>query len=74
MFWLNADKITGAWKLHKDSCMFSTPTESKYKGINQMKRKGGWFKQETYQSAYTFFQKEHIKPEYWQPCRSCSPI
>jgi hypothetical protein len=59
VFWLNADKITGAWKLHKDSYRFCNPVESKLKGVNQMKKNGGWFKFESYPSAYTFFQKEH---------------
>jgi hypothetical protein len=74
VFWLNVDKVTCAWKLHKDSCIFCKPVESNTKGVNQMKRKGGWFKHETYQSAYTFYQKEHRHPEYWQPCRICNPV
>jgi hypothetical protein len=73
MFWLNADKVTGAWKIHKDTCRFCNPVESKVKGVNKMKRNGGWFKHETYQSAYTFFQKQHEPVEYWQPCRNCNP-
>jgi hypothetical protein len=73
VFWLNVDKVTGAWKLHKEYCRHSNPVETNQKGKNQMKTKGGWFKQDTYQSAYTFFQREHEDSEYWQPCRSCNP-
>ncbi len=73
MFWLNADKSTGAWKLHMDSCRFCKPVDTKVKGLNQMKNNGGWFKYDSYQIAFKFYQSEHMYSEYWQPCKVCNP-
>ncbi len=73
VFWLNVDKQIGVWKLHRDSCRFCNPNGTALKGVNHMKSNGGWFQFESYQGAYTFFQKDHKNIEYWQPCRTCNP-
>lgn len=73
VFWVNVNKTTGVWKLHKESCRFCNPHETSLKGINQMKKDGGWFEFKSYQSAYEVFQTDHIHLEYWQPCRNCNP-
>ena len=73
MLWLNIDKGAGVWKLHRDSCRFCKPVESRSKGVNRMKRHGGWFQVMSHQSAYDFFQTDHKYNEYWQLCKACNP-
>jgi len=73
VFWLNVDKPTGAWKLHKKSCRFCKPNETYLKGVNHMKKDGGWFEFESYQSAYKFCETDRKHFEYWQPCKICNP-
>jgi hypothetical protein len=73
VFWLNAANPTGAWKLHKETCRFCKPVESKLKGLNQMKNKGGWFNFDSYQGAFKFFQSEQVHGCYWQICKACNP-
>jgi hypothetical protein len=72
MFWLNADTPTRIWKLHRDSCLFCRPKESKAKGIGAMRGSGGWFSFNTPEEAYAFYkqQREHY---IWQPCKTCKP-
>ena len=72
MFWLNAKK-RGAWKLHRDSCRFCAPMESRWQGLNQMKKYGGWFSFETYQRALEYFESKKQHGDYWQPCKECKP-
>ena len=73
MFWLNNDRPTGVWKLHKQSCRFCKPKETTNKGLNQMKTGGGWFETESYEAALALFNKNHDFNEYWQPCKECNP-
>jgi len=73
MFWLNIDRPTGVWKLHKESCRFCNPQETRKKGLNVLKQDGGWIQVESYESAYTFFNEKHNHSEYWQPCKECKP-
>ena len=73
VFWLNVDKQQGAWKLHKEACRFCKPVESSQKGVNHMKKRGGWFQFESFQNAYEFYKTDHNNLEYWQPCRHCNP-
>ena len=73
MFWLNIDKGTGVWKLHKETCQHCIPHGTALKGVNNMKSDGGWFQIKSYQSAYKFFQSDHAHKEYWQPCKDCTP-
>ena len=63
----------GAWKLHQETCRFCTPKETHWQGLNTMRKYGGWFNFESYQSTHEFYQSDHEKPEYWQPCRECNP-
>ena len=73
MFWLNIDRSTGVWKLHRKSCRFCKPKETTNKGLNQMKTGGGWFEAESYEAALGLFTKDHGFNEYWQPCKACKP-
>jgi len=73
MFWLNIDRPTGVWKIHKESCRFCVPQETKNKGLNELKKDGGWIQKESIESAYTYFNKDHNHNEYWQPCKECRP-
>ena len=72
MFWLNADRSTRIWKLHRESCLSCKPEESKAKGVGVMKWYGGWFSFESVEEAYKFYesQEEHY---IWQPCKICKP-
>lgn len=38
-----------------------------------MKKDGGWFEFESYQSAYKFCETDRKHFEYWQPCKICNP-
>ena len=72
MFWLNVDNSTNIWKLHIDSCIYGVPRETPSKGINEMRKDGGWFEFETVHDAHVFFK--NTKPDaIWQPCRVCNP-
>jgi hypothetical protein len=73
MFWLNINRPTGAWKLHKESCRFCNPRETRNKGLNELKQNGGWIQVESYESATVYFDKKHNHNEYWQPCKECRP-
>ena len=73
MFWLNIDRPTGVWKLHKETCRFCKPRETLNKGLKQMKKDGGWFQAKTYSDALDHFNKEHGFKEYWQTCKECKP-
>jgi hypothetical protein len=72
MFWLNADKSTNIYKLHNVSCIYAVPRETEYKGIEEMKRDGGWFKFETYDEAYRYYKTTRPNA-IWQPCKVCNP-
>jgi hypothetical protein len=73
MFWLNIDRRTGVWKLHMESCRFCKPKESINKGLNLMKKDGGWLQVESVEAGFDRFNKEHDFNEYWQPCKECKP-
>jgi len=73
MFWLNVDRPTGVWKIHKDSCRFCRPQETRNKGLNELKQDGGWIQVETCEIAQAIFNKDHNHKEYWQPCKECKP-
>ena len=51
MFWLNMDISTGLWKLHVDSCRFCNPVETRFKGVNDLKKKGAWISFESAEEA-----------------------
>jgi hypothetical protein len=72
MFWLNADKTTNIYKLHRVSCRYGKPRETEYKGVDKMKRNGGWFKFASFEDAYRFYTRKKINA-IWQPCRVCNP-
>ena len=42
MFWLNVDLPWRIWKLHREECRYCKPKDSAWKGINDMRRNGGW--------------------------------
>ena len=71
VLWLNVDKPTGVWRLHKESCLFCKPIETKFKGVNKWKRQGGWFKMTSLTSAYEFFLDSRENMDYWGPCKIC---
>ena len=73
MFWVNVDKLTEIWKLHKETCRHCKPNETKLKGVNKMKDNGRWFKYETYQDAYRYYETKHGTTGYWQTCKVCNP-
>ncbi len=73
MFWINVDRPTGAWKLHKEACRFCKPKETKNKGVEELKQDGGWIQVNSYKTASDFFKTNHIHNEYWQPCKVCKP-
>jgi hypothetical protein len=73
MFWLNINRLTGAWKLHKASCRFCNPQETRNRGLNELKKDGGWIQMDSYESAREYYESDHPKNEYWQPCRRCKP-
>ena len=73
MFWLNVNRITGAWKLHKESCRFCTPKQKRVKGVNELKLHGGWIQFDSNTSAYEYYKTNHNDNEYWQPCKICKP-
>ncbi|MCW4048621.1 MAG: hypothetical protein NWE89_02685 [Candidatus Bathyarchaeota archaeon] len=70
-YWLNIDKSSKTTKLHKDPCRFCKPHNQSNKGINGLKRLGGWFRFKTIAEAKTYHKNHH--PEYlWHPCRICT--
>jgi hypothetical protein len=73
MLWINVDRSTGAWKLHKELCRYCNPKESKNKGLEELKKDGGWIQADSYKSAYELFRTNHRENEYWQPCKVCKP-
>ena len=72
MFWLNVDKINNIWKLHRESCRHAKPQDTEFKGKEEMKRNGGWFKFSSIQEAYEFFKRNN-EDAVWQPCKVCNP-
>ncbi|MFC1803815.1 hypothetical protein ACFL0D_07605 [Thermoproteota archaeon] len=72
MFWLNVSKPTGMWKLHKSTCRFCSPQETRLKGVNQMKEFGGWFEFKTPHEALVFYNENKALNSIWQPCRICN--
>lgn len=72
MFWLNVDRSTGIWKLHKETCRYVTPYETELKGVGGMREKGGWFSFMTVKEEYSFYQKKG-RDSIWQPCKICNP-
>ncbi len=73
VFWLNIARPTGVWKLHNESCRYCKPRETRNKGLNCLKKDGGWIQVESFESGYKFYESDHIDNEYWQPCRVCNP-
>jgi tetrahydrodipicolinate N-succinyltransferase len=73
MFWLNRDISTGLWKLHVDSCRFCNPVETRFKGVNEMKKKGAWISFESAEEAKEYFKKNSEQDSIWQPCKTCNP-
>lgn len=44
MFWVNVDKPTKKCVIHKEGCKYEqNKVETLFKGINELKRDGGWF-------------------------------
>ena len=73
MFWVNLDTVTTIWKLHHEDCRYCKPEETPNKGVNTMKRHGGWFQFETTSEAHLFY-RQGGKNQIWQPCKVCSPV
>ena len=38
-----------------------------------MKKGGGWVQVESYDAAFSRFNKERGFNDYWQPCKVCKP-
>jgi len=49
------------------------PVETKFKGVNKMKRQGGWFEVDSLASAYGVFLDGRETLDYWRPCKECLP-
>jgi hypothetical protein len=73
VYWININKPTGLWKIHKDTCRFSKPQETKNKGVNELKIYGFWVQAGSFEEGYRFYEQEHGINDYWQPCRECKP-
>ncbi len=73
VFWLNIDKGTGVWKLHRETCRFCNPKETQLKGVNRMRRNGGWIRVDSFTSAHNMYLDSREHQEYWQPCKECTP-
>jgi hypothetical protein len=72
MFWLNVDKPNNFYKLHNESCVYAVPNETEYKGIEEMRRDGGWFKFDTYDEAFRYYRKTRPNA-IWQLYKVCNP-
>lgn len=73
MFWLNVNYITGIWKLHESSCRYCKPVENMFKGVNEIKKNGGWINFESASKALAYFEKNSKNDSIWQPCKACKP-
>jgi hypothetical protein len=56
-----------------ESCRFCKPQETTNKGLNLMKKNGGWVQVESFEAGLDRYNNEHGVNEYWQPCKECKP-
>lgn len=71
-YWVNIDKPRKFYRLHLESCPFCTSSETPYKGVNEMKRDGGWFQFESKAEARKNYT-ENYSDLNWEPCKFCNP-
>lgn len=71
-YWVNVDLPTSSYRLHKVICPYCTPRETSWKGIESIKRDGGWYEFETKNEAKKFkiTLQKNVK---WDPCTECNP-
>ncbi|MHA1581050.1 MAG: hypothetical protein ACTSYM_00885 [Candidatus Baldrarchaeia archaeon] len=59
MIWVNVDKPLRTCTIHSSNCIFVIrKQETKYKGINKIKRDGGWIPFESLEEAYKFCEEK----------------
>jgi len=73
MFWLNIDLPTQTATLHKGDCIHADPKPTEFKGINEMKRDGGWFNFDSVGAAMRFFKTKRLSGEV-HSCLFCKPL
>ena len=71
-YWVNVDLPTSSYRLHKTICPYCTPRQTLWKGVESLKRDGGWFEFETKDEAKKYMKNIKRKVK-WDPCGVCKP-
>ncbi len=76
MVWVNVDKPTNCCTIHLDSCRHvAEKRETEFKGIQDMKRDGGWSELSTLREAREFAQRSlgDTPDATVKDCADCHP-
>ena len=71
-YWLNVDSSSRIAKLHKETCIYCKPYDQHTKGINKMKRGGGWLKFESLKEVEQYCGDLGLRI-FLRPCKVCQP-
>ena len=71
-YWVNIDKPTTSYKLHRIDCRYCKPVETPNKGLRKIKIDGGWLPFDSKKDAkkYRIFNHSNL---HWEPCKICNP-
>ena len=67
MLWMNIDKVFRTCVIHRDECpwvRWVMNNKPQFKGINEMKRDGGWFSFSSLREAESRWRDEWESKEY----------
>jgi hypothetical protein len=71
-YWVNIDFPFRSYRLHREDCRHCNPTETTWKGIEELKRDGGWLKFSNKKEARDYWKLHHSNFN-WEPCKVCHP-
>jgi len=73
MFWLDVDKPTKTATVHRDECVHAVPGGGEQKGVNEMRRDGGWFSFDSVGEAMRFHKEQQLTGRVIM-CSHCEPL